>query len=62
MEPSFDQHEIDHLVDYMNDGGWLTEFRKTEEFSALVTDYTQSDFCAILSNGTVTLITALLAF
>ena len=31
MEPWFRNEEQDALIDYMLQGGWITEFKKTEE-------------------------------
>lgn len=61
MEPSYDQHEIDAVSDYMNSGAWLTEFKKTREFEKVICDYTGSPHCSVMSNGTVTLLAALMA-
>ena len=33
MEPWFDVEEKDALSEYMGSGGWVTEFKKTKEFS-----------------------------
>lgn len=61
MEPSFDENETKSLYDYMKSGGWVTEFRKTEEFAKMIADYTGSKYCSIAANGTVSLSIALLA-
>jgi perosamine synthetase len=61
MKPWFDEKEKDALIKYMEEGGWLTEFRKTEEFAQMIADYTGTKYCSILSNGTVTLAAALIA-
>lgn len=61
MEPSFDKNETNQLIKYMRGGGWVTEFKKTQEFSEMVRDYTKSKFCSIVSNGTVSLYIALMA-
>lgn len=61
MKPSFDESEAKSLYDYMKSGGWVTEFRKTEEFAEMIADYTGSKYCSIASNGTVSLSIALLA-
>lgn len=61
MEPRFGQEEKQALTEYMDSGGWLTEYRKTHEFERMIADYVGSRYCAVLSNGTVTLFTALMA-
>lgn len=61
MEPSFDEKERDALFEYMNSGGWVTEFKKTREFEKMIADYTGAKFCSVVSNGTVSLSIALMA-
>jgi perosamine synthetase len=61
MEPWFDEKEADHLNEYMRSGGWVTEFRKTREFEAMLGEYIGSKFCSIVANGTVSLSIALQA-
>jgi perosamine synthetase len=61
MEPWFGQEEKLALMKYMDSGGWLTEYRKTSEFARMIADYIGSRHCIVLSNGTVTLFTALVA-
>jgi perosamine synthetase len=61
MEPSFDEREVEHIVQYMREGGWVTEFKKTEAFADMVAAYTGARYCSIVSNGTVSLTIALLA-
>ncbi len=36
MEPSFDECERIALDEYMQAGGWVTEFKKTREFEAAI--------------------------
>ncbi len=61
MEPSFDNNELEALNEYMLAGGWVTEFRKTREFEAMIADYTGANHCSVVSNGTVSLSIALMA-
>jgi perosamine synthetase len=60
--PLITNAEKDAVVEYINSGGWITEFHKTKEFSNSIAEFTQSKFCYILANGTVTLTAALLAY
>ncbi|MBQ3067100.1 MAG: DegT/DnrJ/EryC1/StrS family aminotransferase, partial [Clostridia bacterium] len=39
----------------------VTEFRKTREFERMIAEYTGSQYCSVVSNGTVSLSIALLA-
>lgn len=61
MEPSFDEKERDALYEYMNSGGWVTEYKKTREFEEMIAGFTGARFCSVVSNGTVSLSIALLA-
>lgn len=61
MKPSFDSIERDALNDYMNSGGWVTEFEKTREFEGEIAKYTGAKYCSIMCNGTLSLTVALLA-
>ena len=62
MEPFFDEKERDALYEYMNSGGWVTEFKKTREFEQMIAKYTGAEFClsfhisAILSAHTLSLL------
>jgi len=62
MEPNFDDKEKQALIDYMDSEGWLTEHNKTRELEKMIADYTGSKYCSMLCNGTVTILTALLAY
>lgn len=61
MKPSFDSIEADALNNYMNSGGWVTEFEKTREFEKEIAKYTGAKYCSIMCNGTLSLTVALLA-
>jgi perosamine synthetase len=61
MEPWFGEEEKRALIEYMDSGGWLTEYKKTREFEEMIADYIGSKYCSVLSNGTVALFTALMA-
>jgi len=61
MEPWLGEEEKQALCKYLDSGGWLTEFKQTREFERMIAEYVSSQYCSVLSNGTVTLFTALLA-
>jgi perosamine synthetase len=61
MEPWFGVEETNALTDYMEGGGWVTEFKQTEEFERLIAEYTGSKFCHVVNNGTISLTLAALA-
>ena len=55
MEPWFDSEEKEALNRYMDEGGWVTEFKKTFEFQDLIKDYTGARHCIVVNNGTISL-------
>lgn len=60
-EPWFDEKEKEAIAAYMNNGGWLTEFKETQTFAKMIAAYTGAKYCSVLSNGTVTMTAALIA-
>jgi len=61
MEPWFGREEERAVSEYMASGGWITEFKKTEEFEQAIASYTGAKHCIVVNNGTVTLIMAAIA-
>src|SRR5579859_552457 len=61
MEPWIGTEERVAVDNYLASGGWLTEFDRTKEFACMLRDYVGSQHAFILSNGTITLFTALRA-
>lgn len=61
MEPWFGEEEKLALVDYMNENGWLTEFKKTTKFEEMISEYTGAKHCIVTNNGTISLTLAALA-
>lgn len=55
MRPLFGQEEKDALAAYMDEDGFLTEFRYTAEFERSIASFTGSNFCFAVNNGTVAL-------
>jgi perosamine synthetase len=55
MEPWFGIEEKQALNAYMDEGGWLTEFKRTEEFETRIADYTGAKHCVVVNNGTISL-------
>lgn len=60
-EPSFDENEQIAMAEYLKGDVWLTEFKKTEEFSKMIADFTGARHCIIVNNGTLSLTLSLLA-
>ncbi len=61
MEPWIGEEEKRAVVEYLDSGGWLTEFRKTREFEQMLADYVGSRYVSVINNGTASLIIALMA-
>jgi len=61
MEPWFGEEEQKALNQYMQQGGWITEFKQTEAFENAISDYTGAKHCIAVNNGTISLTLAALA-
>ena len=61
MEPWFGKEERLALNEYMQADGWLTEFRKTQEFERMICEYTGAKHCFAVNNGTISLTLAAMA-
>lgn len=61
IQPWFDEKENLALNKYMKEDGWVTEFRKTQEFEQLIADYTGAKHCIVVNNGTISLTLGALA-
>lgn len=61
MEPWIGEEEKVAVSDYLDSGGWLTEFKRTREFERAIADYVGSKYCSVVSNGTISLFIALKA-
>ena len=55
MEPWYGDEEKNALMEYLNSGGWMMEFKKTREFEQMICEYTGAKFCSVYPNGTLTL-------
>ncbi len=61
MEPWFGEEEKTALCSYMDEGGWLTEFKRTATFEKMIADYTGVKHCIVVNNGTISLTLAAIA-
>jgi perosamine synthetase len=61
MEPWFCYEEKAAINKYMDEGGWLTEFKRTAEFEQRIADYTGAKHCIVVNNGTISLTLMLIA-
>lgn len=60
IEPWYGREEKKAVLDYLNSGGWLMEFKKTEEFEKMICHQTGAKYCSVLPNGTISLVLALM--
>jgi len=55
MEPWFSQEEKKAINQYMEEGGWLTEFKRTAQFEQMISEFTGAKHCFVVNNGTISL-------
>lgn len=61
MQPLFGEEEIRAVSEYMQEGGFLTEFKRTERFEQMIAEYTRAKHCIVVNNGTISLTLAAIA-
>lgn len=61
IEPYITQNEKKAVADYLDSGGWLTEYKKTAEFEQMIADFLGVKYCVIVTSGTVALYLSLMA-
>ena len=61
MRPWFAEEEKKAICEYMDEGGFITEFRRTEQFEKMLAEYTGSKHCIVVNNGTISLTLAAMA-
>jgi perosamine synthetase len=61
IEPWFGQEEKKAICDYMDEHGWITEFKRTQRFEDMIAQYTGAKHCIVVNNGTISLTLAALA-
>jgi perosamine synthetase len=61
MRPLFGDEEKAAMAAYMDEDGFLTEFRKTQAFEEAIAAYTGAKHCIVTNNGTISLTLAALA-
>jgi len=61
MCPLFGEEEKRALSEYMDEGGFITEFKRTEKFERMIADYTGAKHCVVVNNGTISLTLAAMA-
>ena len=61
MRPLFGDEEKKAISDYMDEDGFITEYKRTEVFEDLISEYTGSKNCIVVNNGTISLTLAAIA-
>lgn len=61
MQPLFGSEEKTAINDYMNENGFITEYKRTEIFENMIAEYTGSKHCIVVNNGTISLTLAAMA-
>jgi perosamine synthetase len=61
VQPYITENEIKAVVEYLQSGGWLTEFEKTQEFEKMIADFLGVKYAVVVTSGTVALYLALLS-
>lgn len=61
MRPLFGAEEKKAICDYMDEDGFITEFKRTELFEKMIADYTGAKHCIVVNNGTISLTLAAMA-
>lgn len=61
IEPWIGSEEKQAMAEYLDSGGWLTEFKKTREFEKMLADFLGIKYVSVVNSGTVSLAVALLA-
>lgn len=60
MQPWIGKEEQKAVLSYLQGGGWLTEYKKTEELENMIARYIGVKHACMVTNGTVSLLVALL--
>jgi perosamine synthetase len=61
MRPLFGEEEKRAICEYMDEDGFITEFKRTEQFEQMIAEYTGAKHCIVVNNGTISLTLAALA-
>lgn len=61
MRPLFGKEEKQAICEYMDEDGFITEFKRTEKFEQMIAEYTGAKHCVVVNNGTISLSLAAMA-
>jgi len=55
IHPDYDEHEKKAVGEYLDSGGWLTEYEKTREFERMIAKYVGARYCSVVPSCTTAL-------
>ena len=61
MQPLFGSEEKQAISEYMDEGGFITEYKRTQLFEDMIAEFTGAKHCIVVNNGTVSLTLAAMA-
>ena len=61
MCPSFGDEEKSAVCEYMDEDGFITEFKRTQKFEEMIAEFTGAKHCIVVNNGTISLTLAAMA-
>lgn len=61
MRPLFGIEEREEILSYLEEDGFMTEFKKTEIFEKMISEFTGAKHCIVVNNGTISLTISALA-
>ena len=61
MRPLFGAEEREELFSYLSEDGFITEFRRTQEFEQQIATFTRAKHAIVVNNGTISLTLAAIA-
>jgi perosamine synthetase len=61
MRPWFGVEEKQAISEYMDEDGFITEFKRTEKFEQMIAEFTGVKHCIVVNNGTISLTLAAMA-
>lgn len=61
MRPLFEEEEKRAVCEYMDEDGFITEFKRTERFENMIAEFTGAKHCVVVNNGTISLTLAAMA-
>lgn len=61
MRPLFGKEEKRAIAEYMDEDGFITEYKRTERFESMIAEFTGAKHCIVVNNGTISLTLSALA-